>query len=543
MLIKPRPIALAVLVMLSTPAWALSLGAPQALSPSDSAYVADIPLLDADDIPADAFLVRHANPVEYELQGVVYPVDIANLTLGVTLGADNRRQIQVQLNQRLSAERSVLLHISWPGNSLLQAVSLQPKAPEPVAPAPAVIETIPVVEAPAPAANDVLVVQAGDSLSVLASQWDQDLTLYQREQLIYQANPRAFVDGNINRLKAGARLRLPDLSKVKVPSVGRANAWYQQALAQATAPVSVPAVGEQPSSATSRDGAQPTQPSMQLIAEGNAEGSTSTGTDGAEMATSAEANAAIEAASREQRDLLTQRAELRKRLTRLTQENQAWDERLALVDEQIASLEEAAAKAAPSPSESEPVDEAAEVDANEASTAIEEAPAAQDESATDPLWVTYFYPLIVAAGLFFAFLLWLVLRNRRKETQEAAEHTEPYVSEPVEVAVAAPIVAPVAAPASEPEPVSAAPENTAEPDDEFAKLLAESQQAATVTDESEYDVMEHADTEAVQTRLDLAQAYLDMNEPDAAKDLLVRVVTEGNEEQQAKAQALLAQLQ
>ena len=51
-----------------------------------------------------------------------------------------------------------------------------------------------------------------------------------------------------------------------------------------------------------------------------------------------------------------------------------------------------------------------------------------------------------------------------------------------------------------------------------------------------------AGVDAIGTKLDLARAYMDMGDPDGARSMLEEVVTEGNDEQRAEAQRLLAEL-
>ena len=102
--------------------------------------------------------------------------------------------------------------------------------------------------------------------------------------------------------------------------------------------------------------------------------------------------------------------------------------------------------------------------------------------------------------------------------------------------------------------VEAATEDRTEPtfDDIFANLTAGSSSLGSyddepagdddAEDEGEYDFLNDSESEAFQTRLDLAQAYLDMNEVDAARQLLVRVVEGGTSEQRARAKALIDEL-
>lgn len=60
-----------------------------------------------------------------------------------------------------------------------------------------------------------LAVRPGETLSGLAARWEQSgLSLRQRQQLILQSNPQAFIQGDINRLRADAVLSLPDLGRL-----------------------------------------------------------------------------------------------------------------------------------------------------------------------------------------------------------------------------------------------------------------------------------------------------------------------------------------
>jgi pilus assembly protein FimV len=63
---------------------------------------------------------------------------------------------------------------------------------------------------------------------------------------------------------------------------------------------------------------------------------------------------------------------------------------------------------------------------------------------------------------------------------------------------------------------------------------------ATVDDEPEFDFL--SGTDEVATKLDLAQAYIDMGDNDGARDILNEVVTEGDDGQKSEAREMLARL-
>ena len=80
-------------------------------------------------------------------------------------------------------------------------------APTPVAPEPQVASTP--IYRPAPDGSDYEV-RSGDTLSSIAARVGGTGTLDQTMIALLRANPDAFIGGNINRLKAGAVLRMPE---------------------------------------------------------------------------------------------------------------------------------------------------------------------------------------------------------------------------------------------------------------------------------------------------------------------------------------------
>ena len=53
---------------------------------------------------------------------------------------------------------------------------------------------------------------------------------------------------------------------------------------------------------------------------------------------------------------------------------------------------------------------------------------------------------------------------------------------------------------------------------------------------------ELADLDEVSTKLDLARAYIDMGDPDGAKNILNEVMDEGNDNQRDEARGIMAQM-
>lgn len=130
---------------------------------------------------------------------------------------------------------NVLVELGWNSGRLVREYTflLDPpeyKGPQPVAPAPAAAVPAPAVSAPvsapravqerpiSPAASasaarskGTYEVKKGDTLARIATQNNPGgVSLQQMLIALYRANPDAFVDSNINRLRAGRILNLPD---------------------------------------------------------------------------------------------------------------------------------------------------------------------------------------------------------------------------------------------------------------------------------------------------------------------------------------------
>ena len=67
------------------------------------------------------------------------------------------------------------------------------------------------------AEGNTVIVQPGDSLFRIAmeNRPDQSVSLQQTMVAIQRLNPNAFVDGNLNRVKAGERLLLPSIGQIR----------------------------------------------------------------------------------------------------------------------------------------------------------------------------------------------------------------------------------------------------------------------------------------------------------------------------------------
>lgn len=298
-----------------------------------------------------------------------------------------------------------------------------PAAPAPAAPAPAPAAARPAPATPptpaappaAPSRSDRVTVQSGDTLWEIAqaNRPRPTVTVDQMMIAIQRENPQAFIGGNINRIRRGATLAIPEASKVDAISPAAARDEVRAQVAALAAPREVDAApaaaaaAPASSAATARAGAADSRlevlpPRAGTDATGTAGERTGTasGTDARRVAQlDADLKRAQEqVASRDQevRELRSRVGDLEKidrdrqslvalkdsDLAALRQQLQQRDAELARLAERIKELEaaKAAAAAAPTP-EAAP---APAMPAPAAVAAVEEAPTATSEPAAGP---------------------------------------------------------------------------------------------------------------------------------------------------------------
>lgn len=547
-------------LILSTPVWAVSVGDIRPQSRVGEALVVSIAIVDSDGIADDSIQIAPASAADHALLGMQRPAWLDQMLFRSERDANG--QLQVRGSAPVlptSSEQNFLVQLSWPGHVRLQQVNVSLPAansptpaanavadsastsatnvnlPEPVGssadaatatvtPAPAAITVqadstvipaqpeqraavipAPIVERPAQTRSGPISIRRGDTLSQIASEWDQDLSLNQRQQIIRERNPNAFINGNINRLRADVRIDLPDPSTIAVPSERAADRWYSQALRQAQGLIASDLKKPVVATATTETKNATSEPNLTLLAPGqgdDAAGAADSAGNGRDAISSALTDAETERAS-----LLAKRLQLRERLAALEVSNTGADQRLQVLDERLAAME--------------------------AGEAIEPEGNVNSSTVPDNGWMWW-----LAAGLFWLLLLvvWLRQRAQRHQADLDSERKEPVMAASADTA--------------DVELEVKAPEAVTEFDDTFAHLAPSATTLGDYADASaadagedaaaeEYDFLSDSDAEAYQTRLDLAQAYLDMNEDDAARQLLDRVMEGGTTEQRARAKALI----
>ena len=220
---------------------ALALGRITVQSALGEPLRAEIDLPQITPAEADSLKATAASPEVFRAQGMEYTQAMNNLQIQLQRRPDGRAIL------RLSSDRPVnepfldlVLDANWGSGHIVRsytmlfdppalrraapAVTASPQISAPSAPslpaartsaaprfAEASTPAAPRAAAARPAPADGVTVQAGDTAGRLASAYKPaGVSLDQMLVAMMRANPDAFVQGNVNRLKAGAVLQMPD---------------------------------------------------------------------------------------------------------------------------------------------------------------------------------------------------------------------------------------------------------------------------------------------------------------------------------------------
>ncbi|KAF1710064.1 ferrous iron transporter B [Pseudoxanthomonas kalamensis DSM 18571] len=301
-----RWLAGGLLALASGAAMALGLGEIRVLSQPGQPLLAEIPIVSSDPAEMEQLQARLASPATFERVGLERPRGlVSELNFAVALSDQGQPVIRVTSAAPVEqAAVNFLIEVDWgqgrlvreysalvstpeamaavaapaveaplpaPSNAIVRepqvaapvetetpapaepqpTAAAPPSAPVPI-PAPIPVPAAPPPEAspPAPVATaagpgDALApVRRGQTLSGIASRLNTGYSLDQTMLALLRANPEAFIGGNINRLKQGAVLRVPQTSELAQLDRAEASALVRQQVAewrQARRPVVQPA--------------------------------------------------------------------------------------------------------------------------------------------------------------------------------------------------------------------------------------------------------------------------------------------------------------
>jgi pilus assembly protein FimV len=442
-------------------AHALGLGELTLKSTLNQPLVAEIELLDVKELTAAEVVPSLASPEDFAKAGVDRQAFLNDLTFTPVLNASGKSILRVTSSKPLTEPMvKFLVQVMWPNGRLLRDYSVlldpskfSPQTAEAAAQsAPVQTGTTPVTGATKPSEYTTT---RRDTLWEIAAKTRNGGSIQQTMLAIQALNPDAFIDGNINRLKTGQVLRLPD--QVQSTSLPQSKAIAEVA-AQNTAwrqgrrYVAKPGTGQQQLDATNRGRgeaptAQTAQDKLSLVSaeSGKARGK---GAAGDAKALNNQLAVTQESLDTKRRDS----AELKSRMTDLQSQMDKLQRLIELKNNQLAKLQAEGAAGTPAATETvaaipadpaatpaeppapAPVDATASAPAPAeaapettaapapAETPIEPTPAAADDQKFNELLTNPWLLGLAGGGAVVALLLLLLLARRRKAQQEADKH-------------------------------------------------------------------------------------------------------------------------
>ncbi|MCP1517533.1 pilus assembly protein FimV [Pseudomonas migulae] len=430
-------------------AHALGLGELTLKSSLNQPLVAEIELLDVKELTAAELVPSLASPEDFAKAGVDRQAFLNDLSFTPVLNASGKSVLRVTSSKPLSEPMvKFLVQVMWPNGRLLRDYSVlldpskfSPQTAEAAAqPAPTQTVAAPVTGATKPTQYTTT---PRDTLWEIAAKARNGGSVQQTMLAIQALNPDAFINGNINLLKTGQVLRLPDqtqVASVPQPKAIAEVAAQNTAWRQGRRYVAKPGAGQQQLDATKRPRAEgaPVQPAKDKLSLVSAESGKAGGKGAA-----GDAKALSNKLALTQESLDTTRrdnAELKSRMTDLQSQLDKLQRLIELKNNQLAKMQAegaagapAAAVAAapaisaeltpsPAPATPAPVVAAPEAAPAPAETPVEPAPAASDDQKFNDLLTNPVLLGLVGGGAVVLLLLLLLLARRRKAQQEAEKH-------------------------------------------------------------------------------------------------------------------------
>ena len=254
-----KPTLLAVAAALSmglyaSNASALALGRVTVQSALGEPLRAEIALPQVSAAEADSLNVTIASPEVFRAQGLEYSAAIKGIRVDLKREANGKMVLRLSSNQTITDPFiDLVVDAAWNAGHIVRSYTMlfDPpglrSAPAPIAAqvdtsprssaSPAPVRTPQVAAAPAPAPVSApaaarkaeaspgeVKVRSGDTASAIASAHrPSGISLDQMLVALVRATPKAFIDGNVNRLRAGSVLQMPDQASAEATSAAEAS--------------------------------------------------------------------------------------------------------------------------------------------------------------------------------------------------------------------------------------------------------------------------------------------------------------------------------
>ncbi|PBJ07073.1 FimV/HubP family polar landmark protein [Pseudomonas sp. ACN5] len=431
-------------------AHALGLGELTLKSTLNQPLVAEIELLDVKDLTAAELVPSLASPEDFAKAGVDRQAFLNDLTFTPVLNANGKSILRVTSSKPLSEPMvKFLVQVMWPNGRLLRDYSVlldpskfSPQAADAAAqPAPTSTVAAPVTGATKPSQYTTT---RRDTLWEIAAKARNGGSIQQTMLAIQALNPDAFIDGNINRLKTGQVLRMPDQAQstnLPQPKAIAEVAAQNKAWRQGRRYVAKPGAGQQQLDATNRarTDVAPTQAAGDKLSLVSAESGKNRGKgpagDAAALSNKlAVTQESLDSSRRDNAELKSRMADLQSQVDKLQRLIELKNNQLAKLQAEGAagapgtatapamSAELAPNPAAPAPADTAPVAAAPEAAAAPVGQPVETTPAASDDQKFNELLSNPVLLGLVGGGAVVLLLLLLLLARRRKAQQAAEKH-------------------------------------------------------------------------------------------------------------------------
>ena len=358
-------------------AQALGLGEIELQSYLNQPLNAEIDVNRAGGVSPDDIIVNLASQRDYERVGLRRDFFLTQLDFNVTTAPDGQLVISVTSREPVREPYlNFLVEVTWPSGRVMREYAVLVDPPvyaedsgvsQPVQQARSTGTTSGSQAAPQPrtqaspstarqssgAASSgprtLGPVQASDTLWEIARSVrpNNSVSVQQVMLAIQDLNPDAFIDGNINRLKRGAVLRVPDINDVQARTQAQANrevAAQNQAIAR-PAPT-VDATDDAVATTTgSGAGAQESTDELRLVVPGDGETTRSDGSAGSDGTQGGTADVGSAMALEELDRVQRENEELNSRLQDLQDQLETLERLIELKDNQLAEMQGTAAQA------------------------------------------------------------------------------------------------------------------------------------------------------------------------------------------------------
>ena len=207
------------LMSLSIGAQALTLAGIEVKSLKGEPLKAEVTVLNASPEEWGQLVVKVASPERFSQLGLVYTPAVGQLQIELFETKEGNQRILLSSPQSFSDNFvDLLLEAQTASSKWVKAFTLMLKAPQAKVESPLQLATAPdpaaTPQSTTPPAEHV--VQKGESASQIIQKWlTQDMSTQQMLVALLKNQPDAFIEGNVNLLRAGAVLKAPTTTAVR----------------------------------------------------------------------------------------------------------------------------------------------------------------------------------------------------------------------------------------------------------------------------------------------------------------------------------------